>query len=638
VITTSTPRFARAGWATSSLAALVLLASLLPATPSSAEEKAKPAGDAASPAQVGGCPDDALEPNDVCASASPVGLGTYSGLLLISGNDDWYRISLQRNGTITITLTFVHANGDIDLKLQDGCLGSIVGSSTSITNTETITYKNIGATREFDIRAFLFSGSCNSYTMNIAITSTLDLVASDVPAGWTTPVVVRDDAAATMGSATSSANLVGNAPMTWESVVSRDVSPENTPQWTSALFLDDSLFNDPYIPENFPASFWYSVNHGPSIVRGGRHTFESSVDPEDAVVETNEANNEWSSQWVWSPLVTSYAVPNARYLPPSRGAGVNPNSDGLSWTRQVGVAWVVSEAPVNVSDDYDLVVYNNYLGSTSGFSTVIGGSARSSNQTDYVVGHFSGTPTTVYPAITRFSAGGGGGPFAADQSDARARNGNLNTTPAFSWKPITLAANRLTDVYEAFMTSGLTYYFSLRQLSGTAPITFEIFPGSSGGIYGRGAGTSPGLIGTTQTLAYVPSVTGWHPIVVSRTNGTGAGSSLSYDFEWSTVNFVSVPGGGMGASLAFAGSAPNPIHDEGRFAFALPAAGRAQLGIFDLHGRLVRTLVDGEMSAGDHSVDWDARETSGARVAAGIYWARLQAGEKLLVRRVAVLP
>jgi hypothetical protein len=615
----------------------VLLAATLACVAPARAEKVAPVG-SADPARIAGCLDDIYEPNDVCGSATPVGLGSYPGLQIISGNNDYYKISLQRNGTLTVTLSFTHANGDIDMELRDACPGGQVALSNGSTNTETIVYKNTGFTRNYYIRAYLFSGACNSYSMTIGITSGFDLIGNSAAPGWTAPIVTRNDGTASMPTATQSTSLTGNALLTWENFVSRDVSAEGGPEWKVSVYLDDSLDQANYtISENSALGYWYTINHGPTTIRGGRHTLEQIDDPDHLVVETNEANNDYSAQFVWSPLATSNGVPHVRYRPPDTGSGGIPNADGLTFTRAGGVAWVVSEAPFNGADDYDLLVYNNYLNSTSGFSTVIGSSNRGGNQTDFVVGHYNGTPTTVYPAVTRFSISGGGGDFSADQADASGRNGDLSSTSSISWKPITLPANRLTDVYEAFMFSGTTYYFSLRQLSGTGPIAFEIFPGSTGGVYGRSGGTSSAPTGTLQTLAYSASVTGWHPVVVYRANGANAATPLSYDFEWSTLNFVGVPEGGA-KSLAFAGASPNPIRDLGRFAFTLPQAGRAQLAIFDVRGRLVRGLVDGNLGAGDHAAEWDARDAGGAQVGAGIYWARLRVGDRTLSRRVAVVP
>jgi len=108
------------------------------------------------------------------------------------------------------------------------------------------------------------------------------------------------------------------------------------------------------------------------------------------------------------------------------------------------------------------------------------------------------------------------------------------------------------------------------------------------------------------------------------------------------------PGGGRGmaeqggateqpAQLALLPNSPNPFNPETVFTFALPQAGHVTLGVYDLAGRLVRTLVDGPLSEGWQAVTWDGRGNRGQRVASGVYFCRLEVGTRSLSRKVVVL-
>lgn len=70
--------------------------------------------------------------------------------------------------------------------------------------------------------------------------------------------------------------------------------------------------------------------------------------------------------------------------------------------------------------------------------------------------------------------------------------------------------------------------------------------------------------------------------------------------------------------------------DRGTGAWAItlskPAVVRTQL--FDIQGRLVRTLSDGRLPAGDHLLRWDGRVAGGSAAASGVYWLRVQADQK----------
>lgn len=90
-------------------------------------------------------------------------------------------------------------------------------------------------------------------------------------------------------------------------------------------------------------------------------------------------------------------------------------------------------------------------------------------------------------------------------------------------------------------------------------------------------------------------------------------------------------------ALAFARPAPNPSGAMTRLAVTLPVAARVRLTLQDVFGRRVRTLLDGVQPAGTGAWDWDGRDDDGRHVPAGVYVARLEAGERVLWRRVVRL-
>jgi hypothetical protein len=80
---------------------------------------------------------------------------------------------------------------------------------------------------------------------------------------------------------------------------------------------------------------------------------------------------------------------------------------------------------------------------------------------------------------------------------------------------------------------------------------------------------------------------------------------------------------------------PNPFVAGTLLRFSLPQAGPVALEVYDLSGRLVRTLARGESGAGEHSLVWDGRDDAGGRVRAGLYFARLGFGGE--VRRTKLV-
>ncbi len=74
---------------------------------------------------------------------------------------------------------------------------------------------------------------------------------------------------------------------------------------------------------------------------------------------------------------------------------------------------------------------------------------------------------------------------------------------------------------------------------------------------------------------------------------------------------------------------PNPFGRSTTISYTLPSAvgGRltaVNLSVYDVSGRLVRTLVDGDNKPGFYSVTWDGRDSSGSAVANGVYFYRLE--------------
>jgi hypothetical protein len=85
-------------------------------------------------------------------------------------------------------------------------------------------------------------------------------------------------------------------------------------------------------------------------------------------------------------------------------------------------------------------------------------------------------------------------------------------------------------------------------------------------------------------------------------------------------------------TLALEQNFPNPFRTGQQttilFGVPAPATGtpRASLAIYDVLGRRVRTLVDGDVIAGDQAVTWDGTSDAGGSVPSGVYVARLESG------------
>jgi len=69
---------------------------------------------------------------------------------------------------------------------------------------------------------------------------------------------------------------------------------------------------------------------------------------------------------------------------------------------------------------------------------------------------------------------------------------------------------------------------------------------------------------------------------------------------------------------------PNPFNPITNIKFALPRDGHVSLRVFDLSGRLVRTIVDENLSRAVHTYQWDGADESGRPMASGTYYYQVR--------------
>ena len=91
------------------------------------------------------------------------------------------------------------------------------------------------------------------------------------------------------------------------------------------------------------------------------------------------------------------------------------------------------------------------------------------------------------------------------------------------------------------------------------------------------------------------------------------------------------------ASFQLSAGAPNPFRGRTAIRFDLPRDARATIRVYDVTGRLVRTLVDDALPGGRHSATWDGADRGGSRVASGVYLVRMQADDFGATRKIVRL-
>jgi hypothetical protein len=161
-------------------------------------------------------------------------------------------------------------------------------------------------------------------------------------------------------------------------------------------------------------------------------------------------------------------------------------------------------------------------------------------------------------------------------------------------------------------------------------------------LYPPGGGPAA-VFTSSDAVQYVLPVSGLFTLVVEDLNDDQTGTyALNFTKSGSTVG---VPGGlpGDGAvpldatRVVLRPAVPSPFAQATSLAFSLPAPREVVLALYDVRGARVRTLVAEARPAGVQRVAWDGRDDAGRAVAAGVYVARLEAGEETVVRKVVRL-
>jgi 3',5'-cyclic AMP phosphodiesterase CpdA len=81
---------------------------------------------------------------------------------------------------------------------------------------------------------------------------------------------------------------------------------------------------------------------------------------------------------------------------------------------------------------------------------------------------------------------------------------------------------------------------------------------------------------------------------------------------------------------------PNPFRSTTQIRYALPAAARVNLAIYNLLGQRVATLVDERQPAGWHTAAWNGRDGTGAPLPSGVYFARLVSSENVRTSKIVL--
>ncbi len=372
-------------------------------------------------------------------------------------------------------------------------------------------------------------------------------------------------------------------------------------------------------------------------VRGGRHALTHRINSTHGIDEDDYTDNDHGRQWVWSPRVLALGQNHSLPLPAPAYGGlthvdeglVSPNCDGFKFTNSVSIA-IASLFTAYVTGsaaDIDVGLYTS-ADVQSGFTTAHELSTWSGTGCDFVLRCTTGIGTfTNLVGVSRPASLAYGSVALRAQASTvfwanpvgGTRTGTVEATTYFDTQILTLPAG--------------TYRFTLQ--SDSQPLGFSLHDVSNGysaksSPWQEGlAWQEPSAVG--EDVSFVVEVPAPAParfgLVVWRPDGT----TLAQDAPWViTCNDVATgvddddPALPAITASRLVSAAPNPFNPMTEIAFEIAQPGRCELTVHDVRGRLVRTLVAGDLPAGRFDERWDGLDDSGQRVSSGIYMARLR--------------
>ncbi len=401
-------------------------------------------------------------------------------------------------------------------------------------------------------------------------------------------------------------------------------------------FLFGGVFAEPIAPGQEVRGVRNTLYH----VRGGRHTLAHRINANLAIDEDNLANNRHGRQWVWEPALLSMSESHTLPIPPSAYGGLNHVTEGLVALNCDGYRLsttvpgthnaVISTYMLAEDADVDVGYYSN-ADVQDGYVEPLVQSTWSGDGCDFVLRTATGPGTyTSHVGLTR-SAG-------APVGEVTLRAERFTTVwhdPVGAARSGAIEAGDVLDCQQLVLPPG-QYRFTMQ--SDDAPLGFSLHDLSDGfgaksspwqdGI----AWQSPGTIG--DNVDFVITIPDPAPALLGMAVWRPDATGLEDDAYWmvtvqTDATGVEDDGPDLPAAVSsrLLSAAPNPFNPMTMIHFEVARAGRCELVVHDLRGRVVRTLVAGDLSVGRHEARWDGHDTAGRRVPSGTYMVRLRTTE-----------
>ncbi|MFZ5519432.1 MAG: YCF48-related protein [Candidatus Zhuqueibacterota bacterium] len=193
----------------------------------------------------------------------------------------------------------------------------------------------------------------------------------------------------------------------------------------------------------------------------------------------------------------------------------------------------------------------------------------------------------------------------------------------------------VTPIGWGFELGGICFVDSLHGWIAGGPVGGCVLYTNDGGKTWTSQDTGMGEGLLLRSVCFIDSCTGWAmgPVICSDITKVLKYTCSSSSIDNNTLNNPICPG-----TFKLLQSYPNPFNLETTIRFYNPQAARISVAIYDIGGRLVKSLISNEMlSIGYHEVRWSGRDQQGNVVPSGVYLCTLKSKENVkAIKLVAI--
>lgn len=207
---------------------------------------------------------------------------------------------------------------------------------------------------------------------------------------------------------------------------------------------------------------------------------------------------------------------------------------------------------------------------------------------------------------------------------------DLKDTTRQSWTVMFTPTAVELSTFEANFSPGVGVVLSWRTPAGFGAVRFDVLKSDK----------EDGRYETIQTISAIHARSKGYEFVDNNVSRDGVSYyKLKATFadghvaEWGPVSATAF----IPTEISLHANYPNPFNPATTIRFELPQDMNIELQVFNAKGQMVKMLQRGEMNAGYHTVQWRADSDAGLPVPSGIYYCRLTAEGRVMIRKMLLL-